>query len=406
MKSFAPLVYAAALTGQFIFPGAAPALDWNVSGAPFANWYAVACSANGSNLVASASQQDLIYTSADGGATWAPASAPSINWGPVACSADGTTMAAVGFTGNAYPIYVSTDSGATWNPANAPNLEWTALAASADGTKLVAVSTWDPSNNPGPICTSPDSGATWTLTSAPRVHWNCVACSADGLKVAAASSGGLIYTSTNAGADWMASSAPNADWYSVVSSADVVPSSLRPRGAAASFTFPPIPGPLGGPPARPPAIGAPLLVPADGTALLVVGFISSPTISYPIYISVDSGATWTLNNLPIYEWNSVAASADGKKWIAAALNDPNSSPGPIYVSQTAPAPRLTLWPAGSSFVLSWTIPAIDFTLQQNSDLATTNWTNVATPPVLNLSNLQNQVILSPTNPVGFYRLEH
>jgi hypothetical protein len=43
------------------------------------------------------------------------------------------------------------------------------------------------------------------------------------------------------------------------------------------------------------------------------------------------------------------------------------------------------------------IPAMSFTLQQNSDLTMTNWTDVTLPRVLNLNNLQNQVIVSLTN---------
>jgi hypothetical protein len=62
--------------------------------------------------------------------------------------------------------------------------------------------------------------------------------------------------------------------------------------------------------------------------------------------------------------------------------------------------------AGGGAVISWTIPSMAFTLQQNIDLATTNWTDVPMPPVLNLTNLQNQVVVSPTNQAGFYRLKH
>jgi hypothetical protein len=78
----------------------------------------------------------------------------------------------------------------------------------------------------------------------------------------------------------------------------------------------------------------------------------------------------------------------------------------IYTSQTTPTPSLSLTPSGSNLVISWTVPSMDFTLQQNSDLSTTNWMDVPTPPVLNLTNLQNQVIVSPTNGNTFYRLKH
>jgi hypothetical protein len=62
--------------------------------------------------------------------------------------------------------------------------------------------------------------------------------------------------------------------------------------------------------------------------------------------------------------------------------------------------------SSSNAFLSWIIPSLDFTLQHNSDLTTTNWTEVPTPPVLNLTNLQNQVLLSPPSGHTFYRLKH
>jgi hypothetical protein len=47
-----------------------------------------------------------------------------------------------------------------------------------------------------------------------------------------------------------------------------------------------------------------------------------------------------------------------------------------------------------------------FTLQQNSDLNTTNWTEVTIAPTLNTANLRNQVIVSPASDDQFYRLKH
>jgi hypothetical protein len=47
----------------------------------------------------------------------------------------------------------------------------------------------------------------------------------------------------------------------------------------------------------------------------------------------------------------------------------------------------------------------NFVLQQNLDLTTTNWTDVTNTSTLNLTNLQDEVILLPTNGNGFYRLK-
>jgi hypothetical protein len=43
-------------------------------------------------------------------------------------------------------------------------------------------------------------------------------------------------------------------------------------------------------------------------------------------------------------------------------------------------------------------------LQQNLDLTTTNWVTLINTPALNLTNLHDEVTLSPTNRSGFYRL--
>jgi hypothetical protein len=50
------------------------------------------------------------------------------------------------------------------------------------------------------------------------------------------------------------------------------------------------------------------------------------------------------------------------------------------------------------------VPSTNFGLQQNLDLSTTNWVTLTNAPVLNLTNLQDEIILSPTNSSGFFRL--
>jgi len=109
---------------------------------------------------------------------WTQTSAPEADWGAVACSADGTKLVAVVQNG---PIYTSTNVGRTWTATSAPsNLVWSAVASSADGNTLVAAAF------PGPVYVSRDSGATWTKTSAPAgYYWASVACSADGSKIVA-----------------------------------------------------------------------------------------------------------------------------------------------------------------------------------------------------------------------------
>jgi len=104
------------------------------------------------------------------------------------------------------------------------------------------------------------------------------------------------------------------------------------------------------------------------------------------------------NNVP--DVFVVASSADGGK-LAAVANG-----GGIYVSQSTPTPLLNVVRSGTNLVLSWIVPSKSFVLQHNSDLTTTNWMDVTNTPTLNLTNLQNEVVLSATSGSRFYRLKH
>ena len=65
------------------------------------------------------------------------------------------------------------------------------------------------------------------------------------------------------------------------------------------------------------------------------------------------------------------------------------SGGGIYTWQATPSPNLSIGRVAGGVMLSWTIPSMNFTLQHSTNLNTTNWTNMMTPPVLNLTNLHN-----------------
>ena len=60
--------------------------------------------------------------------------------------------------------------------------------------------------------------------------------------------------------------------------------------------------------------------------------------------------------------------------------------------------------SGTSFVLKWASPPAGFVLQQNTNVATTNWLTVTNAPVI--TNGLNQVILTSTNIRQFYRLKY
>jgi hypothetical protein len=61
--------------------------------------------------------------------------------------------------------------------------------------------------------------------------------------------------------------------------------------------------------------------------------------------------------------------------------------------------------SGATLGLSWLVPSTRFVLQQNSDLSSTNWVDVPTPPTLDYTNLHQRVTLTPSLGSSFYRLK-
>jgi hypothetical protein len=115
-------------------------------------------------------------------------------------------------------------------------------------------------------------------------------------------------------------------------------------------------------------------------------------------ISNDLGTTWTATSAPNESWLTIASSADGNTLIAGAAN------GGLYVLHAACKPRLNLDLTSNQFMHSWMIPSTNFGLWQNPGLTPANWSIVTNSPVLNLTNLQNQMVLPLINGGAFYRL--
>ncbi len=371
---------------------------FTLTSAPKTNWGCIASSAAGTKLVVmapggGANFLGSVYSSDNSGLTWTRRSAPNgLAWQSVASSADGSKLVAAA---GGFSIYTSRDSGFTWTQTSAPATNWTSVASSADGTKLVAVSegNYYDGSYPGVIYTSTNSGFAWTSNNVPFIAWASVASSADGSKLVAAEGygGGGIYTSTNSGFTWTQRSAPVEGWAAVASSADgsrLVAAAGPNNGVIytstdSGFTWNQANVPY--------SESRSVASSADGSTLAAAGY------SGIVSISVDAGATWASMAVPA---TSVACSADGAKLVMAG------NYYGLYTWQTTLTPSLGIAPSSTNAVLSWIIPSLPFALQQNLDLTTTNWTNVTNTPVLNLSNLQNQltVPLPAAGPQRFYRL--
>jgi hypothetical protein len=132
---------------------------------------------------------------------------------------------------------------------------------------------------------------------------------------------------------------------------------------------------------------------ADGAKLVAATWFQPPNT---IYTSTNSGSSWTSNSIPSENHYVVACSADGNAMVAASRVG-------IYTARTTPTPLLNITPSSSNFKLSWIVPSTNFVMQQSSDLQ--SWADMTNQPVLNLTNLQNEVILSPPASNVFYRLK-
>jgi photosystem II stability/assembly factor-like uncharacterized protein len=357
------------------------ALSMYATSAPRTNWVSVACSADGTKLVATVGPgaRGGIYRSADSGATWTPTSAPITNWSSIASSADGSRLLAAGsWACGAGPLYVSTNLGTTWMQANAPIASWCSVASSADGKRLVAAGF-----DEAPVI-STDFGATWTKTSPPFSNCWSVTSSADGQQLAVAA--GSIFVSTNGGGAWN--------------------------------------------PAGPPARGTCVRLSEDGRILVAIG------TDCPIYVSTNLGTTWTTCPVPLNNYaNCATASADGRKWVLSgpyyffvSTDYGTTWNSEHYASQTyglassadgnklvltdgcyiytsfITTPLLSVSQSANAFRLSWPPNISGLVVQTASDLALTNWSDVAATPLV--SNGQYQVTLAPTNSRGFFRLRH
>ncbi|HEY3861557.1 MAG TPA: hypothetical protein VGO59_06675 [Verrucomicrobiae bacterium] len=84
--------------------------------------------------------------------------------------------------------------------------------------------------------------------------------------------------------------------------------------------------------------------------------------------------------------------------ISWLFNARSVAPGPTLFITAAPV-TLAATLSGGNLLITWpaNVPA-SFVLQQNSDLTSTNWTDVVT------TNAQYQILISPTNSQEFFRL--
>jgi hypothetical protein len=118
-----------------------------------------------------------------------------------------------------------------------------------------------------------------------------------------------------------------------------------------------------------------------------------------IWLSADSGASWDEGFAPgTTIWQCLACSADGTRVVGARG-------GGIYICQLFQSPFLRVRrPDNISLLLEWAVPVSNFVLQQSPAAANPAWTDVPVTPNLVVSRLSYQVTVPVTEQNTFYRL--
>jgi hypothetical protein len=124
---------------------------WATANTPPESWSSVACSADGtrqfavsigsggSGIEAVWLWHGAIFTSTNSGASWTQTSAPNDYWESVACSTDGTKIVACAEEEipPSTTLWISRDGGTSWQSSEWPDARAT-VASSGDGSKLFA----------------------------------------------------------------------------------------------------------------------------------------------------------------------------------------------------------------------------------------------------------------------------
>ena len=352
--------------GTSIYRSSDAGLTWTSTKAPRGAWMSVATSADGSLLVAAARHywddktqakiRDGVCVSLDSGLTWNLTQTPRTepNWccnpGIIRCSADGKQW----FAG-ADQVYTSLNLGAEWEALGGSSRP-DALAVSADGGRIVQSGvdgirslpyrgTWQVSDLPlrdvagstrssdgaryvifgssGDILSSTNWGATWTRTPGPTNDLRALTVSGDGARCVAITSTGAIFRTIDTGSTWVRSATSSQGWTSVGSSAD---------GVHLVAT-----------------VGADVQADAEGWKLQRGG---------AIYGSSDGGTTWTQSDAPGDDWQTVAGSADGTRWVAASYRSWHSDGRALKLGQRGAIYRSAVsgegWVPTSAPALHWT----------------------------------------------------
>lgn len=163
-------------------------------------WTSVACSANGSNVLATELTTSNVWVSYDSGSNWTQKSSSpgSASWVHGTVSDDGTFMVAIPQTDS--NVYISSNSGSNWSAVRfAPTSRTIYKPATSSDGKITMINVL---NNAPRI--SRDYGVTWEDVTdvSTGFTYNTLAMSRSGEVIAYATSNSYIFISQDEGVTW------------------------------------------------------------------------------------------------------------------------------------------------------------------------------------------------------------
>ena len=376
--------------------------SWLPVNLPSGSWASIACSSNGTVVVAAENNSGNIYVSRDAGTTWTltPAS------GNFVCSsASGLLLSTL----NRYngTVFYSTNSGSNWVSSSFPNRPWNDISPTAGGS-FFAVSSGSPPSATPLLVQSAVNFSTGDLTYGILQQdagqyggsgFQTVCCvPSNASLLAAATTYGQVYYSTDRGSTMHQSSIPGtATWLAMASSINGnlmllggFGSIIRSTDAGATWSS-----------ASGPNVGyfTSFASSADGTNWLAA-------TDSGLFISTNSAGTWTLANAPVQVWASAASTWDGSRLFAGENSGSLYTTSPTntaFVTPSAPALQANFTAnSGTASQFFWPLTSGgNFVLQQSSDLK--NWSNVIWPVIISGNNYQVTVPNSAGN--SFFRLK-
>ena len=260
------------------------------------NWKYVVCSENGCQTLAACVSNGGLYMSYDAGYTWIYNLQPETQfryWQCMACTYYADIIIACEENGS---IFISYDYGQTWSYSYDTTKKWTSVSCTYDASIIVACE-YD-----GYIYNSTDYGSSWNITYNIANKWVCIDISrywgyGDYVQsVYACAYDGGIYKLDDFNNNWYLSYNTNKKWTSIKAYDNNM---------------------------------------VDNFVYATVDDMNTSNATNGIYISTNSGVSWTLNPSSMSKsknWEFITASANGERIIAITNNNYSNIDNGIYVS--------------------------------------------------------------------------